>query len=188
MKKILFVFFTLMASYAGGQVFFDFESQDLDPWYQYPANRWGLDSIAPIEGSYSLHHIFDNQDAGRDRLSFPASLDLKDTNLVWRFQVKYGYRPSGSNNWGFFLASDQDASEMHPSGGANGYVVGVNYSGSDDKIKLWRIASGSGYVILDTEFNWEDHINIDQAVGFEIIYTDPGLWTVKLDTDRKSVV
>ncbi|MEF8845806.1 MAG: lamin tail domain-containing protein [Bacteroidales bacterium] len=183
MKKILFVFFTLMASYAGGQVFFDFESQDLDQWYQYPANRWGLDSIAPIEGSYSLHHIFDNQDAGRDRLSFPASLDLKDTNLVWRFQVKYGYRPSGSNNWGFFLASDQDASEMHPSGGANGYVVGVNYSGSDDKIKLWRIASGSGYVILDTEFNWEDHINVDQAVGFEIIYTDPGLWTVKLDTN-----
>ncbi|MGM0530668.1 MAG: lamin tail domain-containing protein [Bacteroidota bacterium] len=182
MKKIFFVFFTLMAPCAGGQVFFDFEMQDLDHWYQYPASRWGLDSIDPINGSYSLHHIFDNPEAGRDRLSFPAPFDLNDTNIIWRFKVKYGYPPSGSNNWGFFLVSDRDAVEMHPSGKSNGYLVGVNYSGSDDRIKLWRISSGSGYEILDTEFNWEDNINTGQAVGFEIVYSNPGSWIVKVDT------
>lgn len=182
MKKILFVFFTLIAQNAIGQVFFDFEMQDLKNWFQYPTERWDLDSIGPISGNYSLHHNFDNPEAGRDRLSFPVPLDFKDTSLTWRFQVRHGYPPSGSNNWGVFLASDKDAREMHPSGSAKGYLVGVNYSGSDDKIKLWRISSGSGYEILDTEFNWQNHIREDQPVGFEIERNDSGLWIVKIDT------
>jgi len=180
MKNILFVFFLLVINVSEGQIFFDFELDDLINWSQFPENRWGMDSITPIDGNYSLHHSYDNQDSGRDRLSFPASFNLTDTTLVWRFQVKYDYNPSGSNNWGFFLVSDQDATEMYPSGSANGYLVGVNYSGSDDCIKLWRISSGSGYEILNTGYNWQENISPGQTVGFEIDYSN-GSWKLRLD-------
>ncbi len=180
MKNILFVFFFLAINVTQGQMFFDFEHQDLKKWSQFPEKRWSLDSLEPIEGNYSLHHSYDNQNAGRDRLSFPASFSLTDTNLVWRFLVKYDYNPSSSNNWGFFLVSDQDAAEMHPSGSSNGYVVGVNYSGSDDCIKLWRISSGSGYEILNTGYNWQENIIPGRAVGLEIVCTN-GSWRIRID-------
>jgi hypothetical protein len=180
MKNIFFVFFLLAINVTEGQIFFDFELDDLENWSQFPENRWEIDSLSPVEGNYSLHHSYDNQDAGRDRLSFPASFSLKDTSLLWRFMVKYDYNPSGSNNWGFFLVSDQDAAEMHPSGSTNGYLVGVNYSGSDDCIKLWRISSGSGYEILNTGFNWQETISPGQTVGFEIAFNN-GSWKLRVD-------
>jgi hypothetical protein len=58
--------------------------------------------------------------------------------------------------------------------------VGVNYSGSDDYIKLWRISSGSGYEILNTGYNWQENISPGQTVGFEIAYTN-GSWKLRID-------
>jgi len=39
-----------------------------------------------------------------------------------------------------YLAADDDASGMYPAAGeASGYAVGVNFTGSDDLLKLWKI-------------------------------------------------
>jgi hypothetical protein len=183
MKKLFFVFFTLLAYYAEAQLDFDFEDQNLPDCEQLPPGSWGLDSSTTISGNFSLHHVHDNSEAGRDRLSWHYPLNLSDSSFCWRFQVKYDYPPSGSNNWGFFITADKNAEDMHPSGDINGYLAGVNYSGSDDKIKLWRVASGSGYEILNTGFNWQENIAPGQTVGFEIIRKEPGIWKMRIDTN-----
>ena len=103
--------------------------------------------------------------------------------MTWCFQEKNGYNPFGNNNWALFLMSDLAASEMYPSGSADGYALGVNYSGTDDDVKLWKISDGAGYVVIDTDYDWQSEIGTFTAVGFEISKTTSGVWTVKIDSD-----
>ncbi len=162
----------------------DFEDGNIAGWTESTSGRWSASSTEAINGSYSLKHSYDNSSADRDRISFPInSLSLAGGIITWRFQAKHGYNPSANNNWAVFLMSDLGATEMYPSGNADGYAVGVNYSGSDDKVKLWRISSGAGYVVVDTDFDWESQIGTATAVGFEIAKTSNGDWTLKIDSD-----
>ena len=160
-----------------------FESGTILGWQESTDLRWSASTISPISGSFSLQHNYDNSIADHDQVSYPIyNIGLDSSLTTWRFKIRHEYTPSGSNNWGVFLISDHNATQMHPSGIANGYVVGVNYHGSDDMIKLWKITSGTASEILNTGFNWQTHVSTTQAVGFQISRTIEGLWDVMIDT------
>lgn len=182
MKKLVH-FLLLMPIAAFGQLSEDFESGTIIGWQESSASRWGASADDPIAGNFSLHHIFDNQAADHDQISHPVyTINLDSATTTWRFKIRYGYTPSGPNNWGIFLISDQYAGQMHPSGSANGYVLGVNYKGTDDQLKIWKITSGSAEEILNTGFNWEERVLVTQVVGFQILRSEAGLWEVMVDT------
>lgn len=139
--------------------------------------------VNPINGKYSLHHVYDNPVGSTDQISYPLpNLDITADTTIWRWKVRHGYNPSANNNWAVFVISDQAAQEMYPSGKANGYAVGVNYSGSDDFIKLWKVNDGSGSPLLDTDFNWEDRVGTDSSVAFKVVRFPDATWEIHIDT------
>ena len=178
---LCFLFF----NFSKGQekLIFNFEDTTLAGWIQHPDFMWAVTSINAIDSSYSLQHVFDNTEASHNQISYPlTNLRLSEDTTVWRFKVRHAYNPSSSNNWAFYLVSDQSAGEMYPSGNANGYVVGVNYLGSDDFIKIWRTASGGASVIISSALDWEDKIGISNSAAIEVIRTPEGVWQLNFDT------
>ena len=162
----------------------NFEDDDLTGWTQSTAGRFAATNDTPISGSISLHHVYDNASASHDQISYSTDgLDLTKETTTWRFQTKHTYNPSSGNNWGMFLLSDSAAAEMHPSGAADGYVAGVNYSGTDDNLKIWKITAGAATEVLDTTLDWETTITTANAAGVEVTRTAAGSWSVKVDTD-----
>jgi Lamin Tail Domain/Bacterial Ig-like domain len=178
---ILCLFFPVTAF---AQLSDDFEDGDITNWTQSTAARWAASDIEPLNGSYSLHHIFDNPAGGNDQVSVSlSSLDLTAQNTSWRFKIKYDYNPSGGNNWSVFLVSDATASEMYPGGSVNGYVIGVNFDEDDDTLRLYKINSGVEEVIITTSLNWDDNTNPDDVSAIEVKRTTTGDWDVKYSVD-----
>jgi len=100
MKKLIFLLLFFPTS-VFAQFTEDFESGDISTWTQSDTERWGASDISPINGNYSLHHIFDNPDSGEDQISIQLpSIDLTAQNVTWRFKVRHAYNPSSSNHWG----------------------------------------------------------------------------------------
>lgn len=182
MKKILILALMLFPLFVLAQVNDDFEDGDITNWTESTATRWEASDVSPLNGSYSLHHAFDNPSNGSDQVSTPLSgIDLNAGTATWQFQIKYGYAtPSSGNNWACFLSSDADATEMYPSGTANGYAIGVNYSGSDDILRLWKITSGAATEVINCGLNWEDDLGAN-IYGFQVTRSGSGEWTVFID-------
>ena len=181
MKKIGFLFFLALAFHGHGQIVFDFESDSLTQWTQYPYGRWEISSTDPLSGEASLWHAYDHSSDSRDRISFPASFSLASNPTTWRCQVRYDYNPSGGNHWGYLLLADTSAEAMHPSGLVNGYLLGVNYNTSDDLLKIWKLISGSGYECVTTSFNWQNEIDPGTVVGLQVENDGEGNWKVYVD-------
>ena len=75
--------------------------------------HWKADTSESISGRYSLHHIFDNSDAGTDQIGITIdSLHPSEGIVKWSFIIRHGYDPSSSNNWAVFLMSDTDPSAI----------------------------------------------------------------------------
>ena len=183
MKRFFLLIFILSSLVAVSQPFTDdFEDADISDWYQSTAGHWAASDIDPINGSYSLHHIFDASASGNDRISHPISGNLNNGNTIWKFQVKYTYNPSSTNNWSFFLMADANADEMLPGGNINGYLLGVNFTGYDDTLYLWKISSGSASVVVNTHLNWQDVVG-SSTVGLMVQRTATGDWKVFIDYD-----
>ncbi|UCH15614.1 MAG: lamin tail domain-containing protein [Bacteroidales bacterium] len=184
--KITVILFLFMPAKILCQISEDFESSSPDIWLQNKHFRWDTSSSQPINGKYSLHHIYENPDSDHDQISLSYNTLLLDSaTSTWRFKIRHGYSPSSNNNWGVFIVSDRNALNMYPGKDVNGYVTGVNYQGNDDLIKLWKVSSGEIYTIATTDFNWQVKAGTDKAVEFEIIRTITGTWTIKLDTSAK---
>lgn len=163
----------------------DFEDSLLTGWTQNEDSRWEISGNSPLVGNFSLHHAFDNPSSGKDRISYPLLTLNPDSGLTtWSFVIRHGYPPSSANNWGFFLISDKDATEMYPGGDLNGVVVGVNYSGSSDLVSLWKIVNGDDSIFLETGFNYQDNIGTSGIINFEVTRTLSGLWEIKIDTSE----
>ncbi len=181
MKKII-IFLLLVPITAFAQLTDNFEDGDISNWLESNVGRWEASSDNPLNGAYSLHHIFDNSVGDTDQISIALpAIDLSAENINWQFQIKYGYNPSGGNNWSVFLMSDANSLEMLPTGSANGYALGVNYNSSDDKIKLYKIEDGNETVIVNTGIDWQNIVGVSQKVGFEILRTISGDWEVYID-------
>jgi hypothetical protein len=181
-EKILIILLFFFHEITLAQLNDNFEDGTLTGWEQSVPLRWAASDKNPVSGNFSLRHVYDNPDSGHDQISYAVSfLSLESGITTWKFQVRHGYTPSAANNWGIFLVSDKNAVEMYPSGETSGYLIGVNYSGSDDLVKIWKVTSGSGSEMLNTNFNWQENIGTNQAVGFEISRSASGEWEVKMD-------
>jgi hypothetical protein len=178
MKKVILLVW-LMPALAYGQISETFESGSLPGWIQSNAGRWKADSISSISGNFSLHHSFDNADAGTDAIGLEiTNLKLTKGTVRWSFMLRHGSEPSSSNNWAVFLLSDNGPAEMHPGGNINGFALGVNFTGSDDTLRLWKVKGGVASVVLSTPVNWQNNIGTLQPVQVEAERSVSGLWRV----------
>ena len=182
MKK-LFVIVSLFPYITCAQVSENFESGNLELWIQSPPGRWEISSEYPLNGSQSLHHAFDNASSGHDQISLPVSnLHIDEGTTTWSFIIRHGYPPSSLNNWGVFLLSNRDATQMFPGGNILAYVIGVNYIGSDDLVKIWKHEMDIITPVVESGLNWQTTISTEASAMFEITRTEEGLWTIRIDT------
>ncbi len=163
---------------------YNFESGSLSGWTQVPNTHWAASSASPLNGSYSLRHTYDNTASATDRISIPLpSWNPNNGNITWQVKVRHGYPPSSSNRWWIYLMSDKDASQMQPSGGTcNGYAIGVNLTGSDDLLKLWKIVNGIPQIILASTLNWQTQITPSGIGAIEIERSKNGSFTLRAST------
>jgi len=179
MIKKTIILLLLLPNVLFAQLTDDFEDAEISNWTESTAGRWVASDISPLNGAYSLHHIFDNPDAGKDQVSVALSaMNIAAQNTSWRFKIKYDYNPSDGNNWSVFLVGDAEANEMLPGGTINGYALGVNFTGSDDILKFLKITAGSASEVITTSLNWDDDTDPSDIVALEIVRTTAGEWEV----------
>jgi len=180
MKKVILLAF-LMPYMAFGQIVENFETGSVTDWVQSTLGRWKADTTASISGSYSLHHIYDNPDAGNDRVGIPIkNLHPSQALTRWSFLVRHGYDPSSSNNWSVFLMSDTEPASTSPDGGTNGFAIGVNLTGYDDTLRLWKVKGNAVKSVINCRLNWQTAIGINDAVKMIVERSPEGIWTVSV--------
>ena len=155
----------------------DFEDGDLVGWTQDAAGNWANSTTAPITGSRSLKHNLSSVAAVSYIYAQPSYNVALDTT-TWRFKLKNGnWDPSGENRFHVYLMSS--AADL-TSSAVNGYAVGVNFTGTDDLVKLWRVTGGGvGATVLTSAVDW----NASMTVAIEVARTATGLWELKTSTD-----
>jgi hypothetical protein len=180
MKKVILVF-CLMPYLASGQVVENFEQADCSHWSQSTAGRWKSDTTQCISGQYSLHHVYDNADAGTDQAGIRTdSLHPDEGTVKWSFLIRHGYDPSSSNNWAAFLMSDSDPSVIFSDGNVKGFAVGVNITGYDDTLRLCKIDGSMVTPVVDTRINWQSAIGTSDPVSVTVERTSGGTWSVSV--------
>jgi hypothetical protein len=178
-KVILLVSFMPMLAY--GQIVENFEKGNLTGWRQYPDGRWKADTSESISGRYSLHHYFDNQDSGKDEAAMLTdSLHPSEGTVKWSFSVRHGYDPSSSNSWSLFLMSDGDSSTVFRDGSTSGFAVGVNLTGTDDTLRLWKVDGSTVTSVVNTSLNWQTGIGTTGTARIIVVRETDGRWTVSV--------
>ncbi len=173
---------------AFGQIVDNFEEGNLNNWVQYPSGHWDTDSDLPVSGLFSLHHSFDNTEAGADMIGLKIkNLFMSEGLTRWSFLVRYEYDPSASNNWSVFLVSETEPSAMSAEETTGGFAVGVNLAGNDDTLRLWKVRSGSLIPVVKSHINWQNDIGREMSVRISVERSAVGLWTMNL-SDENDVV
>ena len=179
MKRLLLFFFAFPA-FLQAQLYIDFESECMGSWKQSRDSAWGISGTEVLYGRFSLKHILDDSIGGTDRISFPYdSLVIGGTVTSWQFALRHSWLPSSSNKWAVFLLSDLDEGQMMHGGEASGIVLGVNFSGSDDTLRLWRTGKGNSEIICGTAINWQDEIGT-AAAWLRVEKIPAGVWRIFL--------
>jgi hypothetical protein len=188
MKKVILLAL-LMPLPAFGQIIENFESESIVSWTASAAGRWKADTTASLSGRFSLHHIYDNPDAGTDQIGIRAgNLHPSRGTTRWSFLVRYGYDPSSLNNWSFFLMSDNSPESMSPDGEAKGFAVGVNLTGSDDTLRLWKVDGSLVTAIVNCRINWQADIGTASCVRILVERSADGNWTVSVSSISGSLI
>ncbi|MEA1886385.1 MAG: lamin tail domain-containing protein [Bacteroidota bacterium] len=191
MRKIVLLFIMIPGMVYAQVVNENFESGLTGNWFQDPANRWSVDSLQNISGSFSLHHSFDNPGSGCDRIGIMINgLQPTASETSWQFKIRHSYNPSSSNNWSFFLMSDQPPSGMIAGGTTSGYALGVNLRGYDDTLSLWKIVNGKVSEVFSTFLNWQNDIGVDSVASLTVKRTVEGTWQVFIadETDIRVLI
>jgi hypothetical protein len=176
-KVILFLLFIPVPLFC--QVTDNFETGTLIKWKESVAGHWKADTSGALSGKYSLHHVYDNSLAGNDQIGIPIiNLEPSMGLTKWSFKLRHGYDPSSSNNWGVFLISDNQPSQMFPGGNVNGYAIGVNLTGYDDTLRLWKVKNGVLSVVLNSGINWQNNIKISSYATINVERSASGRWNI----------
>ena len=186
-KVILLVLFMPFAAY--GQIIENFESGASGNWIQSSEGRWKADSAGAVSGQYSLHHSYDNPEAGIDRIGMQVrNLHLSEGITRWTFQVRHGYDPSSSNNWAVFLMSDTDPVTMSTDGGTNAFAVGVNLTGYDDTLRLYKVKGAVISTIVNSRVNWQTSIGSAESAIIEVERSADGYWGVSVYRSNRTLL
>jgi hypothetical protein len=188
MKKIiLLVFYMPLMAY--GQIIENFETGIPDGWVQSAEGHWSSDTISALDGKYSLHHVFDNSSSGSDCIGIQINdLHPEEGVTIWKFLIRHDCDPSSSNNWSVFLMSDTDPGSLAEGASANGFAVGVNLTGYDDTLRLWKIEDGSVSVIIKCRLNWQSDIGIAKTAGIIVERTGDGSWSISVLDDDDNLI
>ncbi len=161
----------IVAKVATSELFDDFEDGDLAGWEN--TSDWANSTLEPINGTHSLKHNLSDV-TGNSYLSHNlAGLDLNTKSVVWRFNLKNGdWDPSGTNKfWFYLLANESDLT----SSTIDGYAVGVDLSGTDDLLTLWKVTDGAAeQALIVSDFDW----NNSELIGIEVIRSMSGEWSL----------
>ena len=188
MKKVILLAL-LMPLPAFGQIIENFESESIVNWTESTAGRWQADTTASLSGRFSLHHIYDNPDAGIDQIGIRAgNLHPSQGATRWSFLVRYGYDPSSLNNWSVFLMSDNGPGSMSPDGGTKGFAIGVNLTGSDDTLRLWKVDGSLVTTVVNCRINWQSDIGITNGTRILVERSTEGYWTVSVSSVSGSLI
>ncbi len=180
MKKVI-LGLCIVPVLVSGQITENFESGNLENWTQSADHHWEADTISPISGSFSLHHVFDSPDAGSDQVAaILKDLVPSEGETQWSFLVRHGYDPSSSNNWSVFLMCDVGPPGILPGGNCNGFAVGVNLTGYDDTLRLWKLKDGDPSVVVTTTLNWQNDAGIDSPLRIDVTRTSEGWWEIAI--------
>ena len=183
MKKLA-ILFAFIPCLVFGQINDDFESGFPSKWESYSLERWNADTAGAISGEYSLRHIFDNTDAGTDYIGYEIkNLHPDEGTTNWSFKIKYGYNPSLSNNWSVWLMSESSPYTLidYPDD-QRGFMLGVNLTGSDDTLRLWRVEGGTKSMIVNSGINWEKNVGTKSVASIFIERDINGVWSLAVDT------
>jgi len=128
---------------------------------------------------WKIGHCFDNPSNGSDAVYFSLQgLQPDSAASSWSFSMRHAYPPSSANNWAFILYADAFDLSTFPF--FNAYVLGVNVSGSDDILKLWKVENGKYTVVIDTRFNFETSVSIEDYTSFRVLRSVSGEWTIQI--------
>jgi len=186
-KVILLVF--LMPLPALGQIMENFESGNLSGWIQSPEGHWNTDNLNPVSGLFSLYHSFDNTEAGSDMIGLAVKNLHPDKGTVkWNFTVRHGYDPSASNNWAVFLMSDSDPGSAQNNPALNGFAVGVNQTGYDDTLRLWKVKGGLFSTVVSSGINWQNDIGVNDPVRINVERSTAGGWSLNIVRMDESLI
>ncbi|MDR2424123.1 MAG: hypothetical protein LBD59_05285, partial [Prevotellaceae bacterium] len=163
-----------LSSILQAQILYDFEA-NLDGWIQKPANSWTrtMSNNYVLSGTASLRH--DRTGANTDSIFIPISgIAFENHDITWKFLLRHGYNPSGTNKWAVILAANSTANQF------SGYAVGVNMKTgtTDDLLCLYQVNAGVFSEICKTNINWQDLVGIGRAEAVEIRRDEHGIWTI----------
>ncbi len=179
LKNILFILLNLLVSPIQSQIAFDFENQNLSQWFMSNAKAWDTASKDPLSGNYSLKHVLDTNKTSHDQISYPLNFGQANAlDITWTFLVRHAYNPSADNNWNFFLMANNNADSMFNGFAINAYVIGVNLSGSDDSLRLWKVTNGKVAKVLSTGVHWERSVGTNQKASIKVHRSFDGWWEV----------
>ncbi len=185
--KRLVLFFLCYPVWLHGQWCIDFEDGSLLNWNQGRDSTWQIQSDGSLSGLYSLHHSMDDSVGNHDQIALPLdSLELDARLTSWKFRIRHGYLPSSANHWAVFLAADGNELEMFPGGEINGYVLGVNFTGSDDTLKLWKMSEDHIDILATTSLNWQVSVGQGQ-VYLNVLRKENGIWQVLLEKNTTGI-
>ena len=181
MKRVILLVF-VMPFMAYGQIVENFESGNVNNWLQSTEDRWKADTAESISGRFSLHHIFDNPDAGTDRIGISVrNLHPSEGLTRWSFLLRHGYDPSSLNNWSVFLMSDAEPDALFQDETDNGFALGVNMTGFDDTLRLCKVKGNSVTPFINCRINWQTEIGTADAVKIIVERTPGGNWSVTIN-------
>ncbi len=120
-------------------------------------------------------------DSGTDQIGIStADLHPSEGTVKWSFLIHHGYDPSSSNNWTVFLMSDTDPSSIFTDGNTKGYALGVNLTGYDDTLRLWKVKGNAVTTVVNCRVNWQSQIGAGAAVRLIAERTTSGNWSVSV--------
>jgi hypothetical protein len=180
MKKVILLAL-LMPVTAFSQIVENFESGSIARWTESTEGHWMADTASSLSGRFSLHHAYDNPEAGIDQLGLPTGNLHPSQGLTrWSFTIRYGSDPSSQNNWSVFLMSDSPPGNMSPEGDTRGFALGVNLTGSDDTLRLWKVDGNSVTTIINSGINWQTDIGTANPAKISVERSQDGIWTLSV--------
>jgi hypothetical protein len=188
MKKVILL--ALLMPYAAfGQIVENFESKSIVNWEQSTSGHWIADSVESLSGKFSLHHVYDNPDAGTDQIGIRIqNLHPSSAITKWSFLIRYGYDPSSLNNWSVLLLADKPPVEMSPETGIKGYALGVNLTGSDDTLRLWKVNGNQFKTVINCRINWQTDIGPTVVAKISVGRSPEGNWSVTVSRINGNIV
>lgn len=179
MKKVLLLSLSLLSLCATAQVTYDFERGTAEGWLFNLPGRWCADNLSPLNGSFSLHHCFDNSVSATDAAMFSITgLHPEQGAAGWAFSVHHGTDPSSSNKWAFMVMSDAGPQDIIGGSKYSGFAAGVNLTGYDDTLRLWHISESRMETVITTDVNWQNDIGINGAAHITVTRSMEGEWSL----------